>query len=209
MAIVREQAGDTQRRTREDIIEALRRYESLHGPSISASFNPATARWCDRQDLRDIYYGPTGPWPSLNSIRDLFGSFNAAREPAGLPVNRPGPARRRKTGEHGPVRGVRVERVYVQSDASRETTEKLRGAQRRASAAESKLADALERAERAERKFEVVRDRNIRLRLDGARGEATRRSAVGEAKAATRERDAAKADANLLADLDAPHANVL
>lgn len=148
-------------RTREDVIEALRRYERLHGTSTSASFNPATAKWTDRQDLIDIYYGSTGPWPSLNSIRHLFGTFNAAREAAGLPVNRPGPGMRRKTGEHAPIRTVREHLVHVPSERTRQVAAQLHRVQERLIRADERISVLRERAEAAERALAVERRRPV------------------------------------------------
>lgn len=168
MTALSARSGDGRKstRTREDVIDALRRYERLHGPSTSASFNPSTAKWTDREDLIAVYYGPTGPWPSLNSIRGLFGTFSAAREAAGLPVNRPGPSSRRERGVHRPIRNVRVERVFVPAinhDASAERRVKV--AQERALAAERRADLAVERMRRveAERPAPVVRDRTLRV----------------------------------------------
>lgn len=127
MTLVRSQAGETQagKLTREQVIEALKEYARLYGPHFTAAaFNPATARWQDRPELADQYLQgrPDGRlWPSLNAIKKLFptpehpkGSFNEARKAAGLPVNAVGP--RREKGKHRPIRDVRIERVYVQTE---------------------------------------------------------------------------------------------
>lgn len=129
--------------TRDTIVEALRRYEALYGGSTSASFNPATAKWGDRDDLIERYYGPDGPWPSLNTIRGVFGTFNAAREAAGLPINKAGPNPRRVTGEHRPIRDVREHRIAVPSERTLTLARDLARAEARADRAEA-------RAERAE-----------------------------------------------------------
>ena len=150
-ALSRQKRDGRKARTRADVIAALKRYENLYGPPVtSACFNPATAKWADRQDLIDRYYGPDGPWPSLNSIRGLFGSFNAAREAAGLKPNPSGPRSYRAKNEHSPIRDVRVERVTVLSDESKRLRAELRLAETRALEAEERARTAVERMRRVE-----------------------------------------------------------
>ena len=161
--------------TRDDIDRSLRDYVQLHGEYFtSAAFNPATAKWQDRRELIERYYAGNAlrggrPWPSLNSIRKVYGTFNAARLAIGLPVNTPGPARgRRAAGRHAPIRDVRIERVFVQTDHQKQLAARLSRAESRALRAEERLADLRERAERAEAKFAQARDRNLALRDAGA-----------------------------------------
>jgi hypothetical protein len=188
-------------RTREDITDALREYGRRYGPHFTqASFNPSTARWQDREDLVPIYYAGRldgSPWPSLNGIKGVFGSFSAARVAAGFEPNRPGPSARRPAGEHRPVRNVRVERVYVQTDARRDADSAVRRAQERALAAERRAEVAVERMRRAE-VAPVVREKIVKVadgrpearlqaRLDA---EKTKRRETEKAlRALTRERD--------------------
>lgn len=100
--------------TREKIITALQRYAALYGPDFTAAaFSPSTAKWRDEPEMAERYVAgdpETGErWPSLNAVKGAFGgSFNVAREAAGLPLNRPGPSRRKRpNGEHAPVRDVK------------------------------------------------------------------------------------------------------
>jgi hypothetical protein len=119
--------GPTQVWTREKVITALLRYAELYGPDFTASaFSPSTAKWRDEPEAIERYMlgdPETGEsWPSLNAVKDRFGgSFNAAREAAGLPANKPGPAKRRAKGEHAPVRDVRhVTRVLTRGGDGKE-----------------------------------------------------------------------------------------
>jgi len=117
--------GPKVRWTRDKIIEALRRYAALYGPDFTAAaFSPSTAKWRDEPEMAERYFAgdpETGAaWPSLNAIKTPFdGSFNAARVAAGLPANRPGPAKtKRPDGAHAPVRDVRhvTRTVYVETE---------------------------------------------------------------------------------------------
>jgi hypothetical protein len=136
--------------SRDDIITALRRYAELYGPDFAAwAFSPSTAKWADREYAIERYYAgdpETGKaWPSLNAIKAAFGGFSAARVAAGLPANRPGPAKRRAKGEHRPIRGV------SHAGATRTLIREVDGGEsrRRAERAEAK-------AERLSRKVEKL-----------------------------------------------------
>jgi DNA repair exonuclease SbcCD ATPase subunit len=156
---------------RDKIITALRRYAELYGPDFTASaFSPSTAKWRDEPEAVERYYAGDpdgiGTWPSLNAIKSHFdGSFNAAREAAGLARNKPGPAKRRRAdGAHRPIRGVShaqaTRTVYVPK------------------------ADQAERLERLERKLARAEDRAARLELDLERSRASKRG--GSAKTVTK-----------------------
>lgn len=187
--------------TPERIIDALTRYERAYGRVTSACFNPATAKWAARQDLIDRYYGPDGPWPSLNTIRSAFGTFNAARVAAGLTPNKPGP--RRKQGEAAPIRDVKVQRVFIPSEAGKNASRRVIAAQERALAAERRADLAIERMRRVEAehpaevrtitkvKTRTVRDTRTveRLRAKLADAEAAHR-ALAEQLRAERKTDA-------------------
>lgn len=140
------------------VIAALRRYASLYGEGsmTAAAFSPSTAKWRDEPVLVERYYAgdpETGsPWPSLNALKAQFGgSFNAARLAAGLPPNRPGPAKgRRESHKHQPIRGVshvgatrRIvevhERVVEDTARIKELQRDVRGALARAQRAEKAL----------------------------------------------------------------------
>lgn len=149
-------------RTRDDIITALRRYAELYGDDFTAAaFSPSTAKWRDDAASIERYYAGDpdgiGAWPSLNSVKEHFGgSFNAAREAAGLAANKPGPSKRRKraAGSVAPVRGVShvgaTRTVYVEK-TDEETLARLR----------RDVARATARAERAEAKL-AVRPKPVR-----------------------------------------------
>lgn len=151
--------GRSRLHSRDTIIQALRDYAELYGDAFTtAAFNPSVAKWRDRMDLRERYLAGnprTGePWPSLNTIKGEFGgSFNAAREAAGLEANRPGPSAgaKRAAGSVAPVRDVDdrvrvVVRERVLADPGQNvSTRDLRAAERRAERAEAKLATVSER----------------------------------------------------------------
>jgi hypothetical protein len=176
--------------TRDSIIAALQAYAAAYGPDFTAAaFSPSTAKWVDRPELIDRYYAgdPVSgePWPSLNSIKAPFnGSFNAAREAAGLPVNRPGPRARRPAGEHAPVRDVshvgasRI--IYREKDSGEVARQRAR-----ADRAEARLA-AL-KAKPAPKARPVV-DRSA---LDAARARATEARTTATRLAARLERSEA------------------
>src|SRR3954453_8440117 len=91
--------------TRDRIIQELRDYAELYGPDFTtAAFNPSVAKWRDDPESRERYLKgnpKTGePWPALNTIRKMFGGFNAARVAAGLQPNTPGPSPARPQRAH-------------------------------------------------------------------------------------------------------------
>lgn len=141
----------TQTLTREAVVEALQLYGELYGPDFPQSaFAPSQAKRNGRPELVDLYYKgrPDGRrWPSLNAIKDKFGTWNAARGAAGFPPNSTGPASgRRKPGEAEPILNIRERLVYVSDD-------RAVAAMHRAKLAEEKLGRALERARIAEAKL--------------------------------------------------------
>lgn len=182
---------------RDKIIRALRRYAELYGPDFTAAaFSPSTAKWRDEPEWIDRYYAGDpdgiGAWPSLNAIkREFEGSFNAAREAAGLPANRPGPSQRpkRAAGEHAPVRDVShvgaTRTVYVEKDS-----ERTQGTLRR-----------LERErDRARARVEVLEERLAR-RAPAAKTKTTTKTVrVTDDAAVTRARREADRAAASLAD---------
>jgi chromosome segregation ATPase len=90
--------------------------------------------------LVERYYGPEGPWPSLNTIRSIFGSFSAAREAAELPVNRPGPAKGRRTaGAHRPIRDIQTRVQTRVTDRSRALARELENTRHREAAGKAKI----------------------------------------------------------------------
>jgi hypothetical protein len=210
MSIVRAQiAGGTQGVTRAYVVEALQEYAATYGPAFTtASFNPSVAKWRDRPELVDRYYAGRSdgsPWPSLNTIKGLFGgSFNAAREAAGLAANKPGPARREK-GTHQPIRDVRIERVVVRTERDDvELGKRLDRALARAERAERKLAERPRVREKLIPAKPVIREKTItktvkvrderaveRLRLQMGDEKTRRVASEDQTKAAVRDRDTA------------------
>lgn len=195
--------------TRDTIIEALRRYAALYGDDFTAAaFSPSTAKWRDEpQEVIDRYYAgdpDTGAaWPSLNVIKSRMpgGSFNAARELAGLAVNRPG-TKRRKAGEHKPVRDVshaKATRTIYVDKVPEATLRRLERAEAKVARLERQLAEARtdRRVERVTKtKTKVVREKVtddravVRERAKVERAESAAmalREAFDVAKAAERE----------------------
>lgn len=186
--------GPTVMWTRDKIIAALRRYADLYGPDFTAAaFSPSTAKWRDEPAETTERYWLGDPatgerWPSLNVIKKPFGGFNAAREAAGLPANKPGPAKRRKAGLHAPVRDVRhITRTVVEY---RDGGEAVDAAVARAERAEAQLARALAKPKvTTKTKTKVVRERVVdgravaRAEARAEKAEAKAREAVAAAKA--------------------------
>jgi hypothetical protein len=205
--------------TRESIIAALREYAATYGTSFpSSAFNPATAKWADRQDLIDRYYAGRADgsaWPSLNAIRK-FGTWSELRQAAGLAVNRPGPANRRPSGLHAPIRNVREHRVLVPSEKHKELSERL-------ARAEARLDRALSRAEAAEVKLEArpkaitktkVKTKTVRVadtrateRLAAKLADAltARRALADQLDAAIRDRDQLRTVLDVIREAGAEH----
>lgn len=130
--------------TKEQIVTALCEYEQCYGDDFSsAAFNPSLAEWRDRPDLAERYQQGNPlhggkPWPSLNTIKRRFGSWNAARDAAGLSANRPGGARR-PAGEHSPNRLVQHRVVVLPSKKSRNALKRADVAEARATKAERRV----------------------------------------------------------------------
>lgn len=79
---------------REAIIAAMRRWNELHGrPPVARDWNPGAARAGGRDDLAERFERE-GCWPHLTTVRDTFGTWNAALQAAGLPT--------RGVGSRGP-----------------------------------------------------------------------------------------------------------
>lgn len=186
-------------REQETIRAALRDYAGLYGDDFtSAAFNPATAKWTDRPELIERYYlGNTArggaPWPSLNTIRKTFGTFNAARESIGLEANRPGPRSKRAAGKHAPIRDVRERRVGPEFDTGARAAKAAPVVRTVVDDAEVKrLGKALAKAERALAR-ETTKSMKAAERLHDARGRARtsaselRRKSEALAAAAARE----------------------
>lgn len=213
MSIVRAKAaGGPKALTREHAADALREYAEMYGADFTtAAFNPSVARWRDQPELVDRYYAgrPDGrPWPSLNSIKKVFGgNWNAARRAAGLPENRPGP--RRDGGLHGPIRDLRIQRVVVRSGRADDEKlhRRLNRAEAKAARLEAELADrpvvvktVTQKAPKPQTKT-ITKTKTVTKRderaLERLRGqvadERTRRVASDDqAKAAVRDRDKAR-----------------
>lgn len=186
--------GPTKVHTPATIIERLRRYEALYGPgsAIAAAFSPSSAKWAGRLELADRYFAgdpETGEaWPSLNAIKSRFdGSFNRAREAAGLPANKPGPANRRPAGTAAPVRDVRHETrvIYRERDSGAVERERARAdrAEARLTRAQDRIA-VLERAPKTTKTTKVV----DRTALDAARARAAEARDIAKRMAAKLER---------------------
>lgn len=164
---------------RDTIIKALRDYAELYGDDFASwAFSPSVAKWNDRPEARERYLAgnpKTGePWPSLNAIKTHFGGFNAARVAAGLPANKPGPAKgRRPAGEAAPIRGVddRVRVIYrdreVPTSETRESdpeTRKLvRDLERALTRADERMAKLERQADKAAERLHAVRARRDEL----------------------------------------------
>lgn len=197
--------------SRDDILQALRDYAELFGPDFTtAAFNPSVAKWRDRPEDRERYLAgnpKTGePWPSLNTIKAAFdGSFNAAREAAGLAPNKPGPGKGKRAAHTvEPIRGVddrlRV-RVVEKSDAetlaklARVTRERDR-AREKVARLETKLKERPKATAKVETKTKtvtkVVKER-VRVQDERALERARTKARDAEAKLAAAER-AAKGD---------------
>lgn len=164
--------------TRDKIVQALRRYAELYGDDFTtACFNPSLGKWRDRPELVERYVAgdpETGaPWPSVNSIKKAFGSFNAAREAAGFSENArgPKPGARRRDGEHAPsdlevrhvTRVIAVEREGTH--VVRRLEGQVRAAERRAATLEREVERLRARKPRptpkAKVKVKVVKERDL------------------------------------------------
>lgn len=205
--------------TRDNIIDALRRYAALYGDDFTASaFSPSTAKWRDEPEAVERYYAGDAegnPWPSLNAVKQHFdGSFNAAREAAGLAPNKPGPGRRgrRKNGEHKPIRDVShigaTRTVYVEktTDTAKKEIASLRSKVARLEAQVERLRDAAPakpvRVVKTKTKTKTVRVTDDRA-VERAREKAARTVERAEAKLAeVREAlDAARAESREARDV--------
>jgi DNA repair exonuclease SbcCD ATPase subunit len=177
--------------------QALRDYTELYGPEwTAAAFSTSSAKWADRQDLVDRYYkgnslrGGTA-WPSLNTIKKIYGSITGARAALGLPANRPGPSKRRAAGAHAPIRDVRerVHTVVVERHAdNRLSVEQVARAQAQttkvkvervvvAAPTDKRLLRQAERAEgRLAKTVESLREARGKLRDAKSRAEAATRT---------------------------------
>lgn len=132
--------------TRDNIIDALRRYAAMYGDDFTqAAFSPSSAKWAARPDLAERYFAGDeqgNPWPSLNAIKSKFGgSWSAAREAAGLAANKPGPSKtKRAAGEAEPIRDVRhVTRVIHREVDGGETRRRAERAEARAARLEARV----------------------------------------------------------------------
>lgn len=165
--------------TRDQIIQALREYAERYGVQPTAAcFSPASAKWTDRPDARERYYAGRAdgsPWPSLNSIKRPFnGSFNEAMLAAGFELNKSGPASRRPSGRHAPIRTIVDHRIPVPSVKHKQLSDELdrvRGQRDRARA----------RADRAEQRLaerpKTVTKTKTKVRTEVRRVEDTRKVA--------------------------------
>jgi hypothetical protein len=160
--------------TRELIIEKILEWEARYGePPCSADWNPSLARWRAQEWRAERYR--EGVWPSTNAAKRPFGgSFDAAVRAAGLEPRRPGP--KRASGEAGPAVEPRRNGTVV--------------------------ADALERARRAEARAAAAERDAIVTGADGgaaarllADAEARVRAADDQAEAAVRDAADARAAA--------------
>jgi hypothetical protein len=201
--------------TRDNIITALKRYADLYGPDFTAAaFSPSTAKWRDEEYLADRYFEgdpETGArWPSLNAIKTPFGgSFNAAREAAGLPANKPGPAKgRRKAGAHAPVRDVKhvTRTIHVEKDGGAERERAIRRAERaeaKVERLERELAEAKAKARakakpitKTKTKVKVVKERDLDA-LRAAKAQAKEARTAATRATSARERAEAKAQTTI------------
>jgi hypothetical protein len=70
--------------TREVVIEAIRLFVDRYGRIPTAQeWSPALARQGYRDDLADRFYAE-GCWPTVTTVKDLFGSWNAGMTAAGF-----------------------------------------------------------------------------------------------------------------------------
>jgi len=198
--------GDA-RLSRDDIIEAIRRWVVLFGePPVSADWNPSVARWraqewrIERYRAGDPESG--APWPSLNAVKRRFdGSFAAAISEAGFEPRRPGPARAPGTARPAvPARHEPpslVDTLAADLAAARAEVAAARAlaacAERRALAAERRVARSAEKAAEARARARRAGDRERRARAARDRAVARERAARLDDAAALR---AALADAD-------------
>lgn len=204
--------------TRETIIEALLRYAELYGDDFTAAaFSPSTAKWRDEEWLVERYYegdpDGIGPWPSLNAAKRFFnGSFNEARIAAGLEPNRPGPAKRRASGAHRPVRDVSHSKATRTVFVEKATDEaRIRGLEQRLERAErraERLDGALERSRASKRPRTVTKTKTkmttktLRVTDDAAvaRAEKRAQSSVARAEGKVAKAERKLADARVTVD---------
>lgn len=154
--------------TRELIIEKILEWDARYGePPCSADWNPSLARWRAQEWRAERYR--EGTWPSTNAAKRPFGgSFDAAIRAAGLEPRRPGP--KRAAGEARPAvepragrdGGAPVAEPTGRDGGARQLADALdraRRAEARAAALERELLVAEGRAERAEAKTADARRR--------------------------------------------------
>lgn len=72
-----------------EILACIQRFNEIHGrPPRVADWNPTAAR--RRRGPAAAKTDPSGDWPHANTVRRIFGSWNAAVRAAGLPETLPG-----------------------------------------------------------------------------------------------------------------------
>jgi hypothetical protein len=96
--------------TKEAVIDAIKDYADLYGrPPGAMDWLPGMARQHGRPDIAERFYAD-GCWPSMNTVRQRFGSWNAGIAAAGFAPKPPG----RRYSE----RGAGGRRVIVTGEAS-------------------------------------------------------------------------------------------
>jgi hypothetical protein len=207
--------GDA-RLSRDDIIEAIRRWVALFGePPVSADWNPSVARWraqewrIERYRSGDVERGV--PWPSLNAVKRRFdGSFASAIRAAGFEPRRPGPARAAHTARpavpprhHTPP--TAAEALAAALSAARDevaaSRDRAAAAERVARAAGVRAGRSAEKAAEARSRARLAGDRERRARAARDRAVARERAARADAAAAVRAA-ADSADARVVAAED-------
>lgn len=79
--------------TRETIVDAIREFKRIYGrPPGAWDWNPAQARQYGHHEFSERFYADAC-WPHVNTVQDMFGTWNAGIAAAGFTPKRP--------GEHG------------------------------------------------------------------------------------------------------------